>query len=66
VPQSETATGVSDFQADGDVAYTVSATIAAGSGNYDGLIVPSVSLTNLDGPSDRIFADYFEDTPPKR
>jgi hypothetical protein len=44
----------------------VSGTIAIGFGNYDGLTVPSISLTNLDGPSERIFADGFEGVPPAR
>lgn len=63
VPQTVTVTGVGDFLNDGDVAYSVTGTIAAGSGNYDGVSVPSVALVNVDEVLDRIFADGFEEVP---
>jgi hypothetical protein len=63
VPQTVTVTGVGDFLNDGDVAYSVTGTVAAGSGNYDGVIVPPVSLVNVDEVLDRIFADGFEQVP---
>ncbi|MEO5559289.1 MAG: kelch repeat-containing protein [Dokdonella sp.] len=66
VPQSVTVTGLSDFLADGDVAYTVSGSIQSGTGNYANVAVPTVSLINLDGPSDRIFADGFDGVVPAR
>jgi uncharacterized repeat protein (TIGR01451 family) len=47
-PQSVTVNGVDDNLDDGDIGYTVSGTIAAGSGNYDGVAIPTVALTNLD------------------
>jgi uncharacterized repeat protein (TIGR01451 family) len=63
VPQTITVTGVGDFLNDGDVAYSVTGTVAAGSGNYDGAGVPPVSLVNIDEVLDRIFADGFEQVP---
>lgn len=66
VAQTVTVTGISDFLADGDVAYTVSGSIQSGTGNYANVVVPTVSLTNLDGPSDRIFADGFDGVVPAR
>ncbi len=47
-PQSVTVNGVDDNLDDGDIAYSISSTIAAGSGNYDGITIPDVALTNLD------------------
>ncbi|MEO5626562.1 MAG: kelch repeat-containing protein [Dokdonella sp.] len=66
VQQTVTVTGVSDFLADGDIAYTVSGSIQSGSGNYANVVVPTVSLINLDGPSDRVFADGFDGVVPAR
>ncbi|HEY6940131.1 hypothetical protein [Dokdonella sp.] len=60
VPQTIVVTGVGDFLADGDVAYSIIGAVVAGSGNYDGVALPTVSLVNVDEVLDRIFADGFD------
>jgi uncharacterized repeat protein (TIGR01451 family) len=64
VAQSITVTGVGDWFADGDVAYSVIGTIEPGAGNYTGVSVATVALINLNEILDRIFADGFDPLTP--
>lgn len=56
-PQTVTVTGVDDAFADGDVAYTVvSSSAMSADGDYSGLAVADVSLTNADNDTASIIA----------
>ena len=48
MPQTVTVTGVDDSDADGDQRYDITFTVTSGDSGYDGIVVPPVSVTNID------------------
>ncbi|CAM2008686.1 IPTL-CTERM sorting domain-containing protein [Acanthopleuribacter pedis] len=54
VPQSATVTGVDDGVADGNVAFNITTTATSGDGDFDGIAVDDVAVTNLDDESANI------------
>ncbi|MBF0352011.1 MAG: hypothetical protein HQM11_13340, partial [SAR324 cluster bacterium] len=47
-PQTVTITGVNDYVADGNIAYSVTLSASSSDSNYQGIAISSVSLTNTD------------------
>jgi hypothetical protein len=47
-PQIVTITGVDDFLDDGDIPYTIATTTTSADPNYNNLVIPTVSVTNID------------------
>ncbi|MEL7034765.1 MAG: DUF4347 domain-containing protein [Cyanobacteria bacterium J06592_8] len=48
LPQTATVIGVDDSVVDGDIGYIVTSTVNSLDGNYNGFVLPDVSLTNQD------------------
>ncbi len=62
IPQTVTVTGVNDSIVDGNISYSIQLqATSAGDPGYSGLVIPAVSLTNLDNDAPLVlFADSFE------